>query len=165
MDREALGAASHLDAAKGAYLIKDWDDSKGPRVGTVIFRGTSPVDGAFRLVRDHAEELPNVKFVGAPSYYLFDQQSQTYRDAVLPWSEWQNSMIVTNNARRSMHEWLANKVCEEYTVSPDFDNRWRTGGALEEILDESRLTWPWILKGIKRFAEDTDQRLERIRSV
>lgn len=165
MDREALGAASHLDAAKGAYIIKDWDDSKGPRVGTVIFRGTSPVDGAFQLVRDHADELPNVKFVGAPSYYLFDQQSQTYRDSVLPWAEWQNSMVVTNNARRSLHEWLANKVAEEYTVSPDYDNRWRTGGSLDEILDESRLTWPWILKGIKRFAEDTDQRLERIRSV
>jgi transketolase len=69
MDREALGAASHLDAAKGAYVIKDWDDSRGPRAGTVIFRGTSPVDGAFKLIRDHADELPNVKLVGAPSYY------------------------------------------------------------------------------------------------
>lgn len=164
-DREKLGSASYLDAAKGAYVLKDWDDSKGARCGTVIFRGTSPVKAAFELIKDHRDELPNVRFVATPSYYLFDQQTQEYRDSVLPWKEWQNSMVVTNNARRSMHEWIANKVCEEYTISPDYDNRWRTGGSLDEILDESHLTWPWVLKGIQRFAADTDQRLERIRTV
>ncbi len=164
VDREALGAGSYLDAAKGAYVLKGWDDAAGPRRGTIIFRGTSPVKAAFELLQDHRGELPNVRFVAAPSYYLFDQQSQAYRDSVLPWEDWQNSMVVTNNARRSMHEWLANKVCEEYTISPDHDNRWRTGGSLDEILDESHLTWPWILKGIQRFADDTDERLARIRA-
>jgi len=164
-DRKALGAGSYLDAAKGAYVLKDWDDQAGPRRGTVIFRGTSPVKAAFELLKDHKAELPNVRFVAAPSYYLFDQQTQQYRDSVLSWEDWQNSMVVTNNARRSMHEWIANKVCEEYTVSPDYDNCWRTGGSLDEILDEAHLTWPWILQGIQRFADDTDKRLTRIRAV
>lgn len=162
-DRAKLGAGSHLDAARGAYVLKDWDDSKGPRAGTVIFRGTSPMKAAFELLKDHAAELPNVKLVSAPSRYLFDQQPQGYRDRVLPWSEWQNSMCVTNNARRAMHDWLANKVCEEYTLSPDFDDRWRTGGSVDEILDESHLTWPWVLKGILRFANESAERMKRIR--
>ena len=163
-DREALGAGSYLDAAKGAYILTDWDDSRGPRAGTVIFRGTSPVKAAFELLRDHRDELPNVKMVAAPSHFLFEKQSQEYRDSVLPWSEWQNSMVVTNNARRAVHDWLANKVCEEYTLSPDFDDRWRTGGSVDEILDESHLTWPWVLKAIQKFADDVDQRVERIRA-
>ncbi len=162
-DREALGSDSYLAAAKGAYVLKDFDDKKGPRAGTVIFRGTSPVKAAFELLKDHRDELPNVKFVAAPSRHLFDQQSQEYRDRVLPWTEWQNSMCVTNNARRSMHDWYANKVCEEYTLSPDYDDRWRTGGSVDEILDESHLTWPWVLKGIQRFAADVDKRLGRVR--
>lgn len=164
-DREALGAGSYLDAAKGAYVLKDWDDAAGPRRGTVIFRGTSPVQAAFQLIADHLGELPNVKFVAAPSVYLFDQQTQEYRDSVLPWDEWQNSMVVTNNSRRSMQDWSANKACEEYAVSPDFDDRWRTGGSLDEILEEAHLTWPWVLKGIQRFADETDERLARIRAV
>ncbi len=161
-DREALGAGSHFEAAKGAYVLKDWDDSKGPRRGTVIFRGTSPVKAAFELLKDHRSELPNVKFVAAPSRFLFEAQPQAYRDRVLPWREWQNSMCVTNNARRSMHDWYANKVCEEYTVSPDYDDRWRTGGSVDEILDESHLTWSWVLGGIQRFATDSEKRLDRI---
>ncbi len=162
-DREALGAGSYLEAAKGAYLLKDWDDARGPRHGTVIFRGTSPVKAAFELLGDHLDELPNVRFVAAPSRYLFERQPAEYRERILPWKEWQSSMVVTNNARRAMHDWIANKVCEEYTVSPDFDDRWRTGGSVDEILEESRLTWPWVLKGIQRFAQETDERLARLR--
>ncbi len=162
-DRAALGAGSFHDAAKGAYVVKDWDDSRGPRAGTVIFRGTSPMIAAFELLKNHREKLPNVKFVSAPSRALFEKQSKSWQDQVLPMKEWQNSMVVTNNARRAMHDWIANKVCEEYTVSPDHDDRWRTGGSVDEILEESHLTWPWVLKGIQRFAEERDARLKRIR--
>lgn len=162
-DRAALGADSHFDAAKGAYILKDWDDARGPRMGTVIFRGTSPCKAAYELVKDHRAKLPNVKMVAAPSRFLFEHASQAWRDRVLPWSEWQDSMVVTNNARRAMCDWYANKVCEEYSLSPDFDDRWRTGGSVDEILDESHLTWPWVLQAIQRFAADRDQRLARIR--
>ena len=161
-DRLALGAESHLSAAKGAYVLKEWDDARGPRSGTVIFRGTSPVKAAFELMQHHRDELPNVRFVAAPSRYLFERQSTAERDRVLSWSDWQDSMVVTNNARRALHDWLANKVAEEYSLSPDFDNRWRTGGSLDQILEEAHLTWPWVLKGIQRFAEERDQRLSRL---
>ncbi|MCC7171774.1 MAG: hypothetical protein IT459_15115, partial [Planctomycetes bacterium] len=53
--------------------------------------------------------------------------------------------------------------CEEYTLSPDYDDRWRTGGSVDEILDESHLTWPWVLKGIQKFASEHDARMKRVR--
>lgn len=164
-DRQKLGSDSHLDAMKGAYILRDFDDKKGPRAGTVIFRGTSAVKAAFEILEGHADKLPNVKLVAAPSRYLFDQQPQSWKDRVLPWGEWQNSMCVTNNARRSMHDWYANKVCEEYTISPDFDDRWRTGGSVDEILDESHITPKWILEGIQRFAADREKRLARVQAA
>ncbi|MFH0943914.1 MAG: transketolase [Planctomycetota bacterium] len=162
-DREALGSESYLAAAKGAYVLKGWDDSRGKRAGTVIFRGTSPVKAAFELLQDHKDELPNVRFVAAPSRYLFERQPQAERDRVLSWSDWQDSMVVTNNGLRTLHDWLPNKVAEEYSISPDHDNRWRTGGSVDEILEESHLTWPWVLKGIQRFAAERAERLERLR--
>lgn len=163
-DRAALGSAGFLDAAKGAYVIKDWD-AAGARAGTVIFRGTSPVMAAFELLKNHHKQLPNVRFVAAPSRYLFERQPESYRNAVLSWRDWQDSMCVTNNARRSMHDWYANKVCEEYTLSPDFDDCWRTGGSVDEILEESHLTWPHILDGIRKFAAEADARRRRIGDI
>lgn len=164
-DRAELGLGSHMDATKGAYVLKDWDDSKGPRGGTVIFRGTSPIKAAFELIGEQADALPNVRFVCAPSRYLFERQPKSYQDEVLPWSEWQDSMVVTNNARRAMCDWYANKCCEEYSVSPDHDDSWRTGGSVDEILDESHLTAPWVLKAIERFVNDRDERLARVRGA
>ena len=38
-DRKKLGIANHLEASKGAYLIRDYDDR--PNDGVVIVRGTS----------------------------------------------------------------------------------------------------------------------------
>ncbi|MEW5865323.1 MAG: hypothetical protein AB1774_00550, partial [Bacillota bacterium] len=59
---------------------------------------------------------------------------------------------ITNMARRLMHDWMYNKVSERYTLSSDWDNRWRTGGTVQEVLDEAHLTEDWLLEGIKRFA-------------
>ncbi len=162
-DRVVLGADSYLAAARGAYVLKEWDDARGPRAGTVIFRGASPVAAAFQLLKERRAELPNVRFLAAPSRYLFERQPRAYQERVLPWRDWQDSMVVTNMARRTLHDWLANKVCEEYTLSPDFDDRWRTGGSLDEVLDESHLTWQWVLEGIRRFAADHEQRMARLR--
>ena len=52
-DREALGMASHMDAANGAYIIKDYDESK-PEEGLVIIRGTSSISSLMKI-------LPKIK--------------------------------------------------------------------------------------------------------
>ena len=48
-------------------------------------------------------------------------------------------------------------------LSPDWDNRWRTGGSLEQIIDEAHLSPRWVMKSIAKFGADTPERLERVK--
>ncbi len=150
-DRAALGIPSHLEAAKGAYVMREFEPGR-PKMGTVIVSGTSTTDAMCRVLPRLSGEGLNVKVVAAISYELFAAQPEEYRKLVLPEDEWQNSMCVTNMARRLMHDWMYSKASERYTLSSDWDDRWRTGGTLREVLDEAHLTEDWLFEGIKRFA-------------
>jgi len=162
-DREALGMASHMDAAKGAYIIKNYDDSR-PKEGLVIIRGTSSTSSLIKILPKIKADGLNVKIVAAISWELFQLQSEKYRQSIIAKNEWMDAMIITNGARRLMHNWIANRVVEEYSMSPDFDNRWRTGGTLDEIIAESQLDPDSIWDGINRFAEERDERLASVRA-
>jgi transketolase len=72
-------------------------------------------------------------------------------------------MVITNGGRRLMHKWMANKLVEKYSLSPDWDNRWRTGGTVDEIVDEAHLSPRWLWAGITKFAINRRDRLESIR--
>jgi transketolase len=74
-------------------------------------------------------------------------------------------MVVTTQARWLMHEWLFSKTSEEYSLSADWDDRWRTGGTLEEVLDEAHLTPVYIRESVERFVRDRPIRLGKIRSA
>ena len=75
-----------------------------------------------------------------------------------------DSTVITTQARWLMHDWLFNKIAEEYALSADWDNRWRTGGTVDEVLEEAHLSKEWILKGIERFVRERNERLGRLRS-
>ena len=62
-----------------------------------------------------------------------------------------------------MHDWLFDKVAEAYALSADWDNRWRSGGMLDELIDEAHLSPRWVLEGIERFVRDRDARLARVK--
>ena len=109
------------------------------------------------------EESINVKMVTAVSWKLFKNQSKQYREAILNDQEWADSMIITNSALRLMHNWTANKVVENYSMSPDYDNRWRTGGSVDEIIAESKLDGKSVIDGIRKFADERSNRLELIK--
>jgi len=49
-------------------------------------------------------------------------------------------------------------------MSPDWDNRWRTGGNLDEVIEEAHLSPKWILEGIERFAREKESRLSRLQA-
>jgi len=72
-------------------------------------------------------------------------------------------MVITNECLKNMSDWIFSKVNEEYSMSSDWDNRWRTGGTVEDVLEEAHLTKDYILEGIKRFASDKDKRLKKIK--
>ena len=161
-DREKLGMASHLDASKGAYIIKDYNNDK-EKMGVIIVRGTSSTNSIVTLIDQLKQNGPNVKIVSAISWELFSKQSKDHQESIISATEWSDSMVITNGALRLMHKWISNKIVEKYSMSPDFDNRWRTGGSVDEIIAESKLDSKSIFDGILKFANERPKRLELIK--
>jgi transketolase len=160
-DRSALGIPSHFEAARGAYIVRDFRRGQ-PHGGTFIVQGASAMANVVKLLPELERSALNVKVVCATSPQLFALQPAEYRQMVISNADRADSTVITTQARCLMHDWLFNKVAEEYALSTDWDNRWRTGGALEEVLDEAHLSPEWILKGIQRFVQERSQRLERL---
>ena len=158
-DREKLGISSHLNASKGAYLIRDYDSR--PKEGVVIVRGTSSTNTIVSILEELGAKH-NVKIVSAISWELFNRQSKSYKDSIISEREWSDSMVVTNTGLRIMHKWISNRIVSEYSVSPDWDNNWRTGGSVDEIIDEAHLSPRWVLEAIEKFASERNIRLERL---
>ncbi|TDJ71283.1 MAG: transketolase [Planctomycetota bacterium] len=161
-DRAALGMPSYMEAANGAYVIHDYDPAR-PREGTVIIQGTATMNSIMELLPSFlAGEAPNLKLVCAVSYELFARKPKEYRDRVLNKLDWLDSTVITNGARRGMHDWLAHKVAEQYALSTDWDNRWRTGGSLDEVIVEAHLDAEHLMEGMRRFAADRATRLSAL---
>jgi len=91
------------------------------------------------------------------------RESEEYRNKIISKEEWINSMVITNECLKNMSDWIFSKVNEEYSMSSDWDNRWRTGGTLEDVLEEAHLTKDYILDGIRRFVKDKDLRIKKIK--
>ena len=163
-DREALGMDSHFAAARGAYLIRPFKEGQ-KKMGTVLVEGTSSTANIVKILPELDKAGLNVKIVAAISPELFALQSQDYRDRVLPEADWWDSMVVTTSALRLASDWIANRVAEEYSMASDWDNEWRTGGSVEDVVDEAHLSPEWLLKGIGKFARDREKRLGRIRQL
>jgi transketolase len=162
-DREKLGMPSHFEAARGAYVVRDYNPGL-PRGGTVIVQGTSAMVGIIKNLPELDKRNLNVKIVCAASPQLFALQPEEYRNRVLSPGDRASSMVITTQARWLMHDWLFNKIAEEYALSSDWDNRWRTGGTVAEVLEEAHLSPRWILDGIERFVRDRDARLAHLQA-
>jgi transketolase len=163
-DRKALGMPSHLDAAKGAYIIRPYKAGQ-PRMGTVIVQGTSTTAGIVDILPKLDAAGLNVKIVAALSRELFDLQPESYRNEVLSAVDTLDSMVITSEALRLMTDWVDNPVSAQYSMSADWDNRWRTGGNIPEVLEEAHLSAPWLLKGIERFASERSKRLAKLQAT
>lgn len=160
-DRKALGIPSHFAAAKGAYVLREYRDDQ-PKGGTIFVQGTSVAYSIVSLLPTLEEEGLNVKIVCISSTELFAMQDEAYRSSVVADGDRIDSTFFTTQARRNMSDWSFNPLSEEYCLSSDHDDRWRTGGALDEVLDEAHLSPPWVLEAIKRFVADRSDRLARL---
>lgn len=152
-DREKLGMPSHFEAAKGAYILRDYKIGT-PKMGTLIVRGTSAVANLVKILPEIDEQGLNVKIVCATSSELFQRQAESYRETVLSKDDRMNSMVITTQSRGQMQDWMFNPDTYSYALSADWDDRWRTGGTLEEVLDEAHLSPAWLLQGITRFVKE-----------
>ncbi len=163
-DREKLGMASHFEAARGAYLMRDYRDGQ-PKMGTLIVQGSSAVANTVKILPELDRQGLNVKIVVAVSAELFALQSKSYQETILSPQDRMDSTVITTSARWLMHKWLYNKVAERYALSPDWDNRWRTGGTVDEVLEEAHLDPAHILEGIERFVQDRSLRLQELQDA
>jgi len=161
-DRAALGLASHFEAARGAYVLRPYREDR-PKRGTILVQGTLSTLNTVKILPRLDQEGLNVKIVAAISPELWRRQEEAWRERVLPPEDWLDSTVITNRGRRLMHDWLAHPIAEEYAMSSDFDDRWRTGGNVDEVIEEAHLSPDWLLHGIERFVRDREERLGRLR--
>ena len=160
-DRAKLGIASHFEAARGAYLVRDYRTGQ-PRGGAIIAQGTSSMVSLIGILPELERRGLNVKIVYGSSPELFALQPESFRKQLLSDADRASSTVISTQSRESMRDWMFNEVGEEYAMTADWDNRWRTGGTVDEVLEEAHLSPNWLLNGIERFVKDRDQRLSRL---
>jgi transketolase len=160
-DRKQLGMAHYYDAAKGAYVIRDYKADE-PRGGCIMVQGTMSTANVIKILPELDDRGLNVKIVSVPSPQLFWVQPEEYRNSVLSESDKWDSTFITNRSRRTMYDWIFNPLSAQYSMSSDFDDQWRTGGNLDEVIEEAHLDPGNLLAGIVRFVEDRPKRLEAL---
>ena len=163
-DRKALGADSHFAAARGAYLLRRYRPEQ-PRMGTIFVQGTSTTANIVKILPQLDERGLNVKIVAAISPQLFALQDERYRDEIASAADRVDAMVISNRSRRVMRDWIEHPVVAEYSLTSDWDDRWRTGGTVDEVIAEAHLSPQHLLAGIERFVAERKDRLARVRDA
>lgn len=163
-DREALGIPSHFEAARGAYVLRPFRPDQ-PAMGTVFVQGTTTTANVVTALPELDASRLNVKIVAAISPQLFRRQPAAFRDTVIAPADRLDAMAITNRTVRLMRDWVDGPLAAEYSMGADWDDRWRTGGSVDEVMDEAHLTTAHILEGIERFVRDRDSRLQRLHDL
>jgi transketolase len=134
-------------------------------MGTVFVQGTTSTANLVKILPDLDRERLNVKVVAAISPQLFRLQPADYRAVTVTPADRMDGMAITNRATRFMRDWVDGPLALEYSMGSDWDDRWRTGGSVDEVMDEAHLTPPYLLAGIERFVRDRAARLRRMREA
>src|SRR5213075_2327890 len=92
-------------------------------------------------------------------------QDDAYRASVATAGERLDAMVISNRARRVMRDWIDHPIVAEYSLTSDWDDRWRTGGTVDEVIAEAHLSPAHLLAGIERFVRDRGSRLRRLREL
>lgn len=163
-DRKQLGIASHTEASKGAYVIREYKDDMD-KMGTIFVQGTASTANVIKLLPELDKRGLNVKLVAAVSPQLFDLQPESYKTQIVSESDWNNSTFITNSSAVAMQDWISNHLSTEYAMTADWDDNWRSGGSLEEVVEEAHLSERWLLEGIERFVNDHDSRMKRLQMI
>ena len=163
-DRDALGMASHFEAARGAYLIRDVAPGT-VSAGTVYVQGTVTTANVVKSLPWLDKRGINVRIVACISPQLFRRQDADYRERIRSDSDKWSGMAITNRAFKLMTDFVEGPVAKDYSLSSDWDDRWRTGGTVDEVMDEAHLGPGHILAAIERYAADREARHARLREI
>ena len=159
-DRSTFADSDPCAAAKGFYLIKDYDLNK-PKDGVVVSQGSSSTVNLVSVLEKLEEAGVNVKVVAAISEELFDRQPKSYRDTVLTDADKFDLMVVTTGTRRVWPVTGVGPLTDEYSLTSDWDNQWLSGGTEDDVIKEAHLDKDSIFDAVQRFAADHQERLSR----
>jgi transketolase len=157
-DRSHFADSDLRAAAKGLYVIRDFAPNK-PRHGYVVAQGSSSTVNLVKVLPRLEAAGINVKVIAAISEELFDRQPQAYRDSVLPPEARYDLMVVSTGTRRVWPLRNLGPLTDEYSLTSDFDNCWRTGGLELEVIAEAHLDPESIFSGVERFAKERERRI------
>ena len=163
-DRSKFADTDLKAAAKGFYVIRDFAPGK-PRHGYVVAQGSSSTMNLLKVLPQLEQAGVNVKVIAAISEELFDRQPEAYRRAVLPPQALYDLMIVSTGTRRMWPVRNVGPLTDAYSLTSDWDDRWRTGGLEPEVIAEAHLDPATITAAIERFAREREQRLAQQRGM
>ena len=161
-DRSTFADSDLKAAAKGLYLIREYDPGSPP-MGTVFVQGSSSTKNLVNVIPQLEASGLNVRIVSVISTELFAVQPKEYRERLLPDSFRYDCMVVSTMTKRVPPIPNLGALTEEYSLYADFDNRWRSGGTEADVIAEAHLDEGSIYQGIARFARERESRLERQR--
>ena len=157
-DRTAFADTDPKAAAKGLYVIKDFDSGR-PKQGYVVVQGSSSTVNLVSILPRLVEEGINIKVISVISDELFQRQREEYRNSVLPPEARYDLMVVSTGTRRVWPLQNAGPLTDEYSLVSDWHNEWLTGGTESDVIAEAHLDPESIFQGVKRFAMDHDSRI------
>jgi transketolase len=157
-DRSHFADSDLRAAAKGLYVIRDFAPDK-QRHGYVIAQGSSSTVNLVKVLPKLEAAGVNVKVIAVISEELFDRQPQAYRDSVLPPEARYDLMVVSTGTRRVWPLRNLGPLTDEYSLTSDFDNSWRSGGLELEVIAEAHLDPDSIFAGVERFANERERRI------
>jgi transketolase len=157
-DRSQFADTDLRAAAKGLYVIRDFAPGK-PRHGYVIASGSSSTFNLVKVLPKLEAAGVNVKVIAVISEDLFDRQPQVYRDSVLPPEARYDLMVVSTGTRRVWPLRNLGPLTDEYSLTSDFDNHWRSGGLEADVIAEAHLDTESIFRGVERFANERERRI------
>jgi len=163
-DRSKFADTDPRAAAKGLYVIRDFDESK-PKHGYVISQGSSSTVNLVSQIPALEAAGINVKIVAAISEELFDRQPEAYRHSVLPPEAYFDSMVISTGTRRMWPIRNLGPLTDDYSMTSDWDNQWLTSGLEPDVIAEAHLDTKSIFNGVKRFAKDRAKRMRAQKSA
>ena len=159
-DRSTFADTDIKAAAKGLYVIKDFDPNK-PKHGYVLVQGSSSTVNLVSVLPQLEKEDVNIKVISVISEELFDRQSLEYRNSVLPPGAIYDLMVVSTGTKRFWPLKNLGPLTEEYSLVSDKDDVWLTGGLEPDVIAEAQLDTDSIFSGILNFANDHKERITR----
>ena len=158
VDRSKFADTDIKAAAKGMYLIRDFDSSK-EKHGTIITQGSSSTMNLVNIIPTLESEDINIRIIACISEELFERQREEYKEFIFPKGSKNDLMIISTGTRRVFPVKNLGPLTDEYSLFSDWNNDWLTGGSESDVIAEAHLDEDSIYNAIKRFANDRQKRL------